>query len=96
MVARVNLILTMSPGEMEGTSGGGFEAVIDTMPGQHTTAPALLLSLRGHAVHALMDVAFQYAEAVPASHGVQLACVDAPRSLLKVPGGHAVLAPSLQ
>ena len=76
-VPRVNLMLTMSPGEIDGTRGAGFEAMTDTMPGQHTTAPALLFSLRGHDVQARTDVAFEYAEAVPALQGVQLSSKDA-------------------
>ena len=50
-VDRENTIVTRSPGEIIGITGGGFDATTDTMPGQQATAPARLSSKAAHGLH---------------------------------------------
>jgi hypothetical protein len=57
-----NVTVMMSPTETIGTTGGGLDAIMDTIPGQHTTEPAVLFSYCAHGVHTTTPVAFSALE----------------------------------
>ena len=95
-VAFENVIVTMSPTDSPGTTGGGFDATAEAIPGQQTEAPGLLFSLDAQAMHADGDCCPGTALYVPAGHAVQLLRNDEPRAELNVPGGHVVRVPLIQ
>jgi hypothetical protein len=51
------------------TSGGGFDAVTDTIPGQHSTDPVTLSSYWRHGVHVATLVAPDTGLNLPAAQG---------------------------
>ncbi len=90
LVARVNVTFTTSPTVTPTTLGGGFDAIADTIPSQHSTAPSLLPSSGEHAAHSV-DAGDEVN--VPAEHRVQSSSDELPFRALYRPGGHGCCAP---
>ena len=92
-VGLLNVIVSTSPADRDGMTGGGLDAMAETMPGQHASAPAVLFSCAAHGVHDEIAVAFITFEYVLGGHTVQLPTDDCPVFALYVPAGQAVTAP---
>jgi hypothetical protein len=89
-VGRVNVTLMTSPFVTPGTLGGGFDAMADTTPGQHSMAPSSLPSSDAQPEHAV-DAGNELN--VLAGHAAQSDGEAAPVTLLYRPAGHARCAP---
>jgi hypothetical protein len=95
-VGLLKVIVRTSPGESEGTTGGGLDASAETIPGQHAIDPAVLFSNLAQELQVptlAACVAFEY---VFAGHALQLDNENACGCALYVPAGHAVTSPPKQ